>query len=89
MLISGEFKMHAIKWQTSAGCIMAGFLGVLSSELSVFTLTVITLERYYAITHAMHLNKRLSIRHAGRCSIRVKSKGEVIYYMQQNLPKIC
>ncbi|KAG1680911.1 Leucine-rich repeat-containing G-protein coupled receptor 5 [Nymphon striatum] len=52
------------KWQFSAGCQMAGFLGVLSSELSVFTLSVITLERHYAITHAMHLNKRLSIRHA-------------------------
>ena len=61
--------MHAIKWQTSPGCLMAGFLGVLSSELSVFTLTVITLERFYAITHAMHLNKRLSIRHAGLCHI--------------------
>jgi leucine-rich repeat-containing G protein-coupled receptor 6 len=36
----------------------------LSSELSVFTLAVITLERNYAITHAMHLNKRLSLRHA-------------------------
>ena len=31
---------------------------------SVFTLAVITLERNYAITHAMHLNKRLSLRHA-------------------------
>ena len=40
----------------------AGFLGVLSSELSVFTLAVITLERNYAITHAMHLNKRLSLK---------------------------
>ena len=36
----------------------------MSSELSVFTLAVITLERNYAITHAMHLNKRLSLRHA-------------------------
>ncbi|XP_064635082.1 leucine-rich repeat-containing G-protein coupled receptor 5-like [Lineus longissimus] len=61
----GEFKKHAIRWQMSPGCLVAGFLGVLSSELSVFTLTVITLERFYAITHAMHLNKRLSIRHAG------------------------
>ena len=43
---------------------MAGFFGVLSSELSVFTLAVITMERNYAITHAMHLNKRLSLRHA-------------------------
>ena len=30
----------------------------------MFTLAVITLERNYAITHAMHLNKRLSLRHA-------------------------
>uniref|UniRef100_T1IXW6 G-protein coupled receptors family 1 profile domain-containing protein n=1 Tax=Strigamia maritima TaxID=126957 RepID=T1IXW6_STRMM len=60
----GEFKMFAIKWQSSAACQVAGFLGVLSSELSVLTLAVITLERNYAITHAMHLNKRLSLRHA-------------------------
>ncbi|XP_026498231.2 lutropin-choriogonadotropic hormone receptor [Vanessa tameamea] len=60
----GEFRAHAIAWQMSGGCRLAGFLGVLSSELSVYTLAVITLERNYAITHAMHLNKRLSLRHA-------------------------
>ncbi|XP_018027007.1 leucine-rich repeat-containing G-protein coupled receptor 5A-like isoform X2 [Hyalella azteca] len=60
----GEFRMYAIPWQMSTGCQVAGFIGVFSSELSVFTLTVITLERNYAITHAMHLNKRLSLRHA-------------------------
>lgn len=61
----GEFRMYAIPWQMSVGCQVAGFLAVLSSELSVYTLAVITLERNYAITHAMHLNKRLSLRHAG------------------------
>ncbi|XP_060531004.1 thyrotropin receptor isoform X2 [Cylas formicarius] len=77
----GEFRMYAIPWQMSPGCqlagflgvlsselsvyTLAGFLGVLSSELSVYTLAVITLERNYAITHAMHLNKRLSLKHAG------------------------
>lgn len=61
----GEFRMYAIPWQMSVGCQLAGFLGVLSSELSVYTLAVITLERNYAITHAMHLNKRLSLKHAG------------------------
>lgn len=61
----GEFRMYAIPWQMSAVCQLSGFLAVLSSELSVFTLAVITLERNYAITHAMHLNKRLSLRHAG------------------------
>lgn len=60
----GEFRMFAIRWQMSVGCQLSGFLAVLSSELSVFTLAVITLERNYAITHAMHLNKRLSLRHA-------------------------
>ncbi|XP_049766208.1 lutropin-choriogonadotropic hormone receptor-like [Schistocerca cancellata] len=60
----GEFRRFAIPWQMSAACQLAGFLGVLSAELSVYTLAVITLERNYAITHAMHLNKRLSLRHA-------------------------
>ncbi|XP_050544961.1 leucine-rich repeat-containing G-protein coupled receptor 5 [Daktulosphaira vitifoliae] len=60
----GEFKIFAIPWQMSVGCQLAGVLAVLSSELSVYTLAVITLERNYAITHAMHLNKRLSLKHA-------------------------
>ncbi|KAL7740368.1 hypothetical protein ACLKA6_013166 [Drosophila palustris] len=61
----GEFRMFAIPWQMSLLCQLAGFLAVLSSELSVYTLAVITLERNYAITHAIHLNKRLSLRQAG------------------------
>ncbi|KAL9874779.1 G-protein coupled receptor rickets isoform 3-T8 [Glossina fuscipes fuscipes] len=60
----GEFRMFAIPWQMSMICQIAGFLAVLSSELSVYTLAVITLERNYAITHAIHLNKRLSLRQA-------------------------
>ena len=56
--------MYAIPWQMSPACQVAGFLGVLSAELSVYTLAVITLERNYAITHAMHLQKRLSLRQA-------------------------
>ncbi|XP_013784135.1 leucine-rich repeat-containing G-protein coupled receptor 5A-like [Limulus polyphemus] len=60
----GEFQVYGISWQSSAGCQIAGFLGVLSSELSVYTLSVITLERNYAITHAMYVNKRLSLKHA-------------------------
>ncbi|XP_055901910.1 leucine-rich repeat-containing G-protein coupled receptor 5 isoform X2 [Eupeodes corollae] len=60
----GEFRMFAIPWQMSVVCQVAGFLAVLSSELSVYTLAVITLERNYAITHAIHLNKRLSLKQA-------------------------
>lgn len=62
---SGKFENHAIYWQTGTGCLFVGFLGVLSSELSVFTLVVITIERFYAISHAMQLRKRVRLGHAG------------------------
>lgn len=60
----GNFRFYAIRWQNSWACQMTGLVGVFSAELSVYTLAVITLERNYAITHAMHLNKRLSLRAA-------------------------
>lgn len=58
----GEYFNHAVQWQNEGGCQTAGFLSVFSSELSVFTLTILTLERWYAISHAIHLNKRLKLR---------------------------
>jgi len=45
---------------------VAGFLTVFASELSIFTLTVITSERWYTITYAIHLNKRLKLSTAGK-----------------------
>ena len=62
----GEFKKFALDWQTSPWCLVAGILGTVSSEMSVYTLTVITLERFYVITHTMQLDKRLSLRRAGK-----------------------
>ncbi|XP_003472508.1 thyrotropin receptor [Cavia porcellus] len=59
-----EYYNHAIDWQTGAGCNTAGFFTVFASELSVYTLTVITLERWYAITFAMRLDRKLHLRHA-------------------------
>lgn len=47
-----------------AGCKVAGFLTVFASHLSVFTLTLITLERWFAITNAMYLNKRIKMKSA-------------------------
>lgn len=64
-LFPGEFEKYAVRWQSSPSCLVAGFLGVLSSELSVFTLVVITAERFYAISNAMQLNKRVRLTHAG------------------------
>ncbi|XP_033608882.1 lutropin-choriogonadotropic hormone receptor isoform X2 [Cryptotermes secundus] len=57
----GAYFNHAIDWQRGPGCQIAGFLTVFASELSIYTLTVITSERWYAITYAMHLDKRLRL----------------------------
>nr|XP_004649423.2 thyrotropin receptor isoform X2 [Jaculus jaculus] len=59
-----EYYNHAIDWQTGPGCNTAGFFTVFASELSVYTLTVVTLERWYAITFAMRLDRKLRLRHA-------------------------
>ncbi|XP_072032905.1 thyrotropin receptor-like [Amphiura filiformis] len=60
----GVFRQYGVHWQLSAGCGAAGFLAVFSSELSIYTLSVITLERFYAIKHALHLEKRLKLQQA-------------------------
>uniref|UniRef100_A0A7N4NV15 Lutropin-choriogonadotropic hormone receptor n=1 Tax=Sarcophilus harrisii TaxID=9305 RepID=A0A7N4NV15_SARHA len=60
----GQYHNHAIDWQTGSGCSAAGFFTVFSSELSVYTLTVITLERWHTITYAMQLDRKLQLRHA-------------------------
>lgn len=58
-----EYYNHANDWQTGPGCGIAGFLTVFASELSVYTLTVISLERWHTITNAMHVSKRLRMHH--------------------------
>lgn len=62
-----EYYNHAIDWQTGSGCALAGFFSVLASELSVYTLTIITLERWHAINFAMRLDRKLRLSHA--CAI--------------------
>nr|XP_012418859.1 PREDICTED: lutropin-choriogonadotropic hormone receptor isoform X2 [Odobenus rosmarus divergens] len=60
----GQYYNHAIDWQTGRGCSAAGFFTIFSSELSVYTLTVITLERWHTITYALQLDQKLRLRHA-------------------------
>ncbi|NXG53227.1 FSHR protein, partial [Psilopogon haemacephalus] len=59
-----QYYNYAIDWQTGAGCNAAGFFTVFASELSVYTLTVITLERWHTITYAMQLERKVRFRHA-------------------------
>ncbi|CAL8287713.1 unnamed protein product [Gadus morhua 'NCC'] len=59
-----HYYQHAVAWQTGAGCQLAGTLSVFSCELSVYTLTAITLQRWHAIYFAMSPERRLRLRHA-------------------------
>lgn len=59
-----EYYNHAIDWQTGPWCTLAGFISIFASELSVYTLTTITLERWYAISFAMQLDRKLRLSHA-------------------------
>ncbi|XP_064020387.1 follicle-stimulating hormone receptor isoform X3 [Pogoniulus pusillus] len=59
-----QYYNYAIDWQTGAGCNAAGFFTVFASELSVYTLTAITLERWHTITYAMRLDRKVRFRHA-------------------------
>ncbi|KPI95740.1 Lutropin-choriogonadotropic hormone receptor [Papilio xuthus] len=62
----GEFFNYAYSWQYGVGCKIAGFLSVFSGQLSVFTLTIVTLERWFAITYAIYLERRISLSAAAK-----------------------
>ncbi|XP_056433412.1 follicle-stimulating hormone receptor isoform X4 [Gadus chalcogrammus] len=64
MVTRGQYFNHAIAWQMDYGCNIAGFFTVFASELSVFTLTAITLERWHTITNALRLDRKIRLRHA-------------------------
>ncbi|XP_047503996.1 lutropin-choriogonadotropic hormone receptor isoform X2 [Pieris napi] len=62
----GEFFNYAYDWQYGTGCKIAGFLSVFSGQLSVFTLTIVTLERWFAITYAIYLDRRITLSAAAK-----------------------
>eukprot|EP00057_Strongylocentrotus_purpuratus_P026564 XP_011681038.1 PREDICTED: G-protein coupled receptor GRL101-like [Strongylocentrotus purpuratus] len=57
-----EFYLNAPQWRDSHMCRFAGFLGFLSSEASVFTLTLITVDRFISIVFPFG---KLKIQHKG------------------------
>ncbi|KAM9345070.1 lutropin-choriogonadotropic hormone receptor [Symphorus nematophorus] len=60
----GHYSQHAIEWQTGPGCSAAGFLSVFGGELSVYTLSTITLERWITITNALQVERHLVLTQA-------------------------
>ncbi|XP_069370284.1 thyrotropin receptor-like isoform X2 [Paralichthys olivaceus] len=59
-----HYYHYAIAWQTGSGCKLAGALSLFASELSVYTLTLISLQRWHAIFFAMRPDRRMRLRHA-------------------------
>lgn len=43
---SGEYYKFGVEWQKGIGCKVCGFLAIFSSQLSVYTLSVISFERW-------------------------------------------
>jgi thyroid stimulating hormone receptor len=67
----GTYFNFAFDWQYGFGCKLAGFLTVFASHLSIFSLTVITLERWFAITYAIHLTRRIRLGAAAKTMLGV------------------
>lgn len=58
-----SFYKSALTWQMGSGCQLAGFVAIFSSELSVFILTVMTLERLHTIAYSFKRG-RMKMRYA-------------------------
>ena len=59
----GEYFKHDTSWRASNLCIFAGVVATISSEVSVFTLTVITIDRLICIVFAFRF-RRMSFKTA-------------------------
>ena len=59
----GIYILYDKMWRESDLCKFAGFISTFSSELSVLTLTVITLDRLLCIIFPLH-SRRLKLRDA-------------------------
>lgn len=53
-----SFFQSALDWQLGPGCKTAGFVAIFSSELSIYILVILTLERVYTISNAFNHNER-------------------------------
>ena len=58
----GNYALHDKSWKTGALCKVAGFLSTLSGEMSVLSLTVITIDRFIVLVQNSPLLK-LSKKH--------------------------
>ena len=53
-----SFYQSALSWQLGPGCKTAGFIAVFASELSMYMLVLLTLERVYSISYGYNQSER-------------------------------
>lgn len=53
-----SFYQSALSWQLGPGCKTAGFIAVFASELSMYMLVLLTLERVYTISYGFNKTER-------------------------------
>uniref|UniRef100_A0A0A9WHR4 Thyrotropin receptor n=1 Tax=Lygus hesperus TaxID=30085 RepID=A0A0A9WHR4_LYGHE len=53
---SKAYYNYAYLWQQGVGCKVAGFLTIFSCQLSFFTLSLLTVERWFSIKRALYSN---------------------------------
>ena len=73
----GVYFKHDISWRTSDLCVFAGVVSTVSSEVSVLTLTVVTLDRMICLVFPFRF-RRISIKKAVVIMIFVWLLGSVI-----------
>ena len=73
----GEYFKHDIKWRSGLGCQIVGVLSMLSSEVSVLILSIITMDRFLCIVFPFKL-KRLTFKSASFVCLLVWIFGVVI-----------
>ena len=57
-----SFYQSALSWQLGPGCKTAGFIAVFASELSMYTLVLLTLERVYSISYGYNRSESSKMR---------------------------
>ncbi|XP_073240122.1 G-protein coupled receptor GRL101-like [Porites lutea] len=88
-ILSGNYFSYDRKWRSGELCRFAGALSVLSSEVSVLMLTVITAERLISIVFALKIS-RLTLRGAYRICSAVWIFGVAIAIVPMfDLPYFC
>ena len=73
----GEYFKHDIDWRSGLGCQIVGVLSMLSSEVSVLILTIITMDRFLCIVFPFKF-KRLTFKTAFFACVVVWTFGVVI-----------